>query len=72
MFEHFTLVQNKVWDTVVVELKKGKKQTHWIWFVFPQLKGLGTSEMANHFAISTSEMANEHLKHRSFTGKKIN
>ena len=50
-------------DTVLRELGHGRKQTHWMWFVFPQLKGLGSSEMAKRYAISSLVEAQSYLSH---------
>jgi uncharacterized protein (DUF1810 family) len=44
-------------------LREGRKQTHWMWFIFPQIKGLGTSPMAIEFAISSRQEAEAYLKH---------
>ena len=45
------------------EIKKGQKQSHWMWFIFPQLKGLGTSENANYFGIDNLDEATAYLTH---------
>lgn len=45
------------------ELKKGKKDTHWMWYIFPQLKGLGSSEMAQYFGIKDWNEATAYLQH---------
>jgi len=45
------------------ELRAGRKRTHWMWFVFPQLAGLGTSAMAREFAIDSLQEAREYLAH---------
>lgn len=52
-----------MFERVCAELRAGQKRGHWIWFVFPQLRGLGHSEMATRFAISSREEAEEYLKH---------
>ncbi len=52
-----------VYDLVMVELRAGQKTTHWMWFIFPQLDGLGHSEMAHKFAISGVEEAKAYLRH---------
>ena len=41
----FLDAQNKLYLTAFSEIKKGKKETHWMWFIFPQIKGLGTSDL---------------------------
>ena len=59
----FIEAQDPVMDTVLRELGQGRKQTHWMWFVFPQLKGLGSSEMAKRYAISSLAEARAFLLH---------
>ena len=48
--QRFVDAQARVYDTVVSELRAGRKRSHWIWFVFPQLSGLGSSAMAQRYA----------------------
>ncbi|MDW8852435.1 DUF1810 domain-containing protein [Flavobacterium sp. MMLR14_040] len=59
----FLDAQNKLYLTAFSEIKKGKKQTHWMWFIFPQIKGLGTSSIANYYAIKDLKEAGEFLQH---------
>ena len=59
----FLDAQNKLYLTAFSEIKKGKKETHWMWFIFPQIKGLGSSDNANYYAIANLEVANEFLAH---------
>jgi len=59
----FLDAQNKLYLTAFSEIKKGKKETHWMWFIFPQIKGLGSSDNANYYAIANLEEANEFLAH---------
>ena len=47
----FTTEHKRSFDRALAEIKRGKKQTHWMWYIFPQLRGLGTSYMANFFGI---------------------
>jgi uncharacterized protein (DUF1810 family)/ankyrin repeat protein len=61
--ERFVGPQSAIYDQVLTELRQGRKQTHWIWFVFPQLAGLGSSPTAQHFAISGAEEARAYLRH---------
>ncbi|MDB5823015.1 MAG: hypothetical protein JWR21_1719 [Herminiimonas sp.] len=61
--ERFVDAQQGVIDTVRRELARGKKQTHWIWFIFPQIAGLGHSTMATRFAIASLEEASAYLSH---------
>jgi uncharacterized protein (DUF1810 family) len=52
-----------VFNQVVAELRQGRKTSHWMWFIFPQIKGLGSSSMANKFAISGLSEAKAYLDH---------
>ncbi len=49
--------------TAIAELQRGRKQSHWIWYVFPQIAGLGRSDMAQRFAIEDTEEARAYLAH---------
>jgi uncharacterized protein (DUF1810 family) len=60
----FEAAQAPVIEQVLGELRVGQKRSHWMWFVFPQLAGLGHSAMAQRFAISSREEAIAYLKHR--------
>ncbi|HSD06367.1 DUF1810 domain-containing protein [Flavobacterium sp.] len=59
----FLEAQNKMYLTAFSEIKKGKKDTHWMWFVFPQIKGLGHSDTAKYYAIANLKEAQEFLNH---------
>jgi uncharacterized protein (DUF1810 family) len=48
----FTDAQEPIYRTALSELEAGQKRSHWMWFIFPQLKGLGHSAMARHYAIA--------------------
>ena len=61
--ERFVEAQNPVYGQVCRELRQGHKQGHWIWFIFPQLKGLGHSSMANRFGIAGADEARAYLAH---------
>ncbi|MGX5668120.1 DUF1810 domain-containing protein [Rhizobium daejeonense] len=61
--ERFVLAQGPVYDHVLAELRNGRKTSHWMWFVFPQVNGLGTSPMAQKYAISSLEEATAYLDH---------
>jgi uncharacterized protein (DUF1810 family) len=61
--QRFVDAQNPIYDSVRAELTNGRKQGHWMWFIFPQLRGLGHSEMANYFGISSREEAKAYLNH---------
>jgi uncharacterized protein (DUF1810 family) len=57
----FVNAQSDVHDKVAKELTEGRKQTHWMWFVFPQLAGLGHSSMAQRYAILDLDQARRYL-----------
>lgn len=59
----FVEAQAGVYETVCSELRAGRKQSHWMWFVFPQLAGLGSSATARRFAIRSLEEARAYLAH---------
>lgn len=61
--ERFTEAPDPIYENVLSELRSGRKRTHWMWFVFPQIAGLGTSHMARTFAISSREEADAYLNH---------
>lgn len=62
-FRHFVLAQEPVMPAVEAELAAGRKRTHWMWFVFPQLTGLGTSAMSRRYAIQDADEARAYLAH---------
>lgn len=59
----FVSAQEPEFETIRSELQQGRKTGHWIWFVFPQLKGLGSSANSNYFGISSRAEAEAYLKH---------
>lgn len=61
--QRFVEAQERVIDDVRCELQAGRKRTHWMWFVFPQIQGLGHSPMAERFAISSLREAEAYLAH---------
>lgn len=61
--QRFIDAQNPVFAEVRAELGRGRKATHWMWFVFPQLAGLGRSRLAGEFAISSRQEAEAYLNH---------
>jgi uncharacterized protein (DUF1810 family) len=62
-FDHFVEAQRPVYDQVVEELTKGQKRSHWMWFIFPQIKGLGRSAMSERFALQSLEQARRYAAH---------
>lgn len=61
--QRFVDAQDGVLDAVQAELRTGRKRSHWMWFVFPQLAGLGSSTMARRYAISSMAEARAYLAH---------
>ncbi|MBK9307415.1 MAG: DUF1810 domain-containing protein [Nitrospira sp.] len=61
--QRFLDAQEGVYDTALDELRAGRKSSHWIWFIFPQITGLGYSAMAQQFAISSLDEATAYLQH---------
>jgi len=63
MFTHFVEAQDPIYDNVLVELRAGRKTSHWMWFIFPQLRALGRSPTAKKFGIETLDDARQYLAH---------
>ena len=61
--QRFVEAQNPVYDQVCSELRQGQKRSHWIWFIFPQIEGLGLSPTSKAFAISSVDEAEAYLRH---------
>lgn len=61
--QRFVDAQAQVMERVLAELRAGRKQSHWMWFIFPQIAGLGHSAMAQHFAIHSLKQAQAYLAH---------
>ena len=59
----FVAAQQPVYQDVCAELRRGRKSSHWMWFIFPQLKSLGRSGTARHFGIEGAEEARAYLAH---------
>jgi uncharacterized protein (DUF1810 family) len=61
--QRFVDAQERVYDSVLEELRRGQKTNHWMWFIFPQIKGLGASATAQAYAISSLEEARAYWEH---------
>src|SRR5215469_10683092 len=59
----FVAAQDPVFDQVLTELRRGRKTSHWMWFVFPQIAGLGLSAMSQRYAIVDLDEAQAYLRH---------
>lgn len=61
--ERFVQAQASTYDHAVLELRRGRKEGHWMWFIFPQLRGLGVSENATYYGLRDLEEARDYLHH---------
>ena len=61
--ERFVTAQQDKYDIAFSEIKAGRKRSHWMWYIFPQLQGLGLSEMSKLYAIRDLEEASAYLQH---------
>lgn len=61
--ERFVEAQAGVYDVALGELRAGKKRSHWMWFIFPQIRGLGSSPTAVRYAVSSLDEAKAYLEH---------
>jgi uncharacterized protein (DUF1810 family) len=59
----FTTAQKGVYNRALAEIRAGDKRSHWMWFIFPQIDGLGFSSTAKHYAIKSPEEARQYLAH---------
>ena len=61
--QRFVMAQDPVYEAVRTELRRGSKRTHWMWFVFPQLRGLGRSGTSYHYGIASQDEARAYWSH---------
>jgi uncharacterized protein (DUF1810 family) len=61
--DRFLSAQKTHYDQAIAELRRGHKESHWMWYIFPQIRGLGTSEMAEFYSIKSREEASAYLQH---------
>jgi uncharacterized protein (DUF1810 family) len=59
----FVTAQDSIYGHVLLELRAGLKETHWMWFIFPQIAGLGTSRISKHYAVGSLAEARSYLLH---------
>lgn len=62
--DRFLEAQNPIFEQVLAELRRGRKTSHWMWFIFPQIRGLGSSPTAVRYAIGSSAEAQAYLHHK--------
>jgi len=67
--QRFVDAQREVYGQVLAELRLGRKQSHWMWYIFPQVKGLGSSPMAQRYAISSLDEAKAYVDHPVLGGR---
>ncbi|MBL9175408.1 MAG: DUF1810 domain-containing protein [Verrucomicrobiales bacterium] len=63
LLSRFVSAQATTYETALGELRRGRKETHWMWFIFPQIAGLGSSEMAQRYALRSRDEAAAYLAH---------
>lgn len=63
VLQRFVDAQSAQYAQVCEELRAGRKRSHWIWYIFPQMRGLGLSRQAEHFGISSRQEAEDYLAH---------
>ena len=68
--KRFVSAQDKTFETALAELRDGRKRSHWMWFIFPQLAGLGRSETARFYALGSIAEARAYLDH-PLLGKRL-
>ena len=68
-WDGFKIAQDSVYTDVISELKAGKKQSHWMWFIFPQIAGLGSSSISIRYAIPNLKSAKMYLDERSLKSR---
>nr|WP_269141963.1 DUF1810 domain-containing protein [Lientehia hominis] len=61
--ERFVKAQELNYDAALSEIKNGHKQSHWMWYIFPQIQGLGHSEMSRYYAVKDKEEARAYMEH---------
>lgn len=67
--ERFITAQESIYDRALAELQAGRKQTHWMWFVFPQLRGLGLSRTSLFYGLASLDEARTYLAHPVLGGR---
>jgi len=67
--DRFVRAQEKMYPIAMQEIQDGKKRSHWMWYIFPQLRGLGSSSMAHIYGISGIDEAQAYLEHPWLSGR---
>lgn len=61
--DRFLKAQEHTYERALSEIKNGRKETHWMWFIFPQIEGLGSSSMCMYYSIKDRKEAEDYIKH---------
>ena len=69
--DRFLIAQDSMYEKALKEIKNGKKKSHWMWYIFPQLRGLGRSQMAFTYGINGLEEAQAYLGHPVLSARLI-
>lgn len=69
--DRFLEAQERMYETALKEIKNGEKESHWMWYIFPQLRGLGRSQMAYTYGINGLEEAKAYLDHSVLSARLI-
>jgi uncharacterized protein (DUF1810 family) len=67
--DRFVKAQERMYQVALKEIREGQKRSHWMWYIFPQLRGLGTSSMAYTYGISGLDEAKAYLEHPWLSGR---
>ena len=67
--ERFVKAQTNTYEVAMNEIKNGKKRTHWMWFIFPQLRGLGMSSISRYYGLKGLDEAKAYLDHPVLSGR---
>ena len=63
LLNRFLIAQENSFEDALSEIKSGRKRSHWMWYIFPQYKGLGFSETSKYYSINSLDEAKRYLKH---------
>ena len=69
MVERFVKAQTNTYEVAMSEIKNGKKRTHWMWFIFPQLRSLGMSSISRYYGLENFDEAKAYLAHPVLSGR---
>lgn len=61
--ERFLVAQETSYETALSEIKNGQKESHWMWYIFPQIDGLGNSELSKYYSIRDIDEASDYVRH---------